>query len=105
MSVRGDIVKALVKSQRRADVVKGPWPAAKPKPKRRKASGPLTINPTRLTPVPGKPGYFTDKKGTQYRIVTSPISGKRVLVRQDGAKFKLTKRGKWQLIGGKGGRK
>lgn len=105
MSVRKDIVKALVKSQARADVVKGPWPAAKPKPKKRKAPGPLTISATRLKPIPGKPGYFTDGKGTMYRVVVSPISGKKILVRQDGAKFKLNKRGKWQLLGGKGGRK
>lgn len=57
-----------------------------------------TIAVTALKPMPNKPGYFIDKKGTAYRVQREPITG-LTLTRQDGAKFRLNKSGKWEIIG------
>lgn len=57
-----------------------------------------TIGVNALKPIPNKPGYFVDKKGTAYRVQREPITG-LTLTRQDGAKFRLNKSGKWEIIG------
>lgn len=93
--VRGAIMKALTRSERRsageADNVI-PFPGKKARKKR-------TAKPKvykRISPQPGEPGVFTSSDGTAFKQET--INGKPHMRRDDGALFRLRKDGKWELV-------
>ena len=89
MSVRADIVKALFKSQKTANVVPFPGRTAKPKVKRKKK--PKVYK--RIIEVDN--GYISPK-GDRFKKET--IGGKPHMRREDGALFKLRKDGTWVLV-------
>lgn len=80
-----------------------PFPKQPGTKKRRRKGGAkrVQIRPTQLSPVAGKPGFFRDKKGTMYRVVKDAFGTR--MYRQDGAVFKLNKRGNWELVKPPGG--
>ncbi len=100
-AIRKLIVKAIKEAERGGSKRAGeviPFPKQPGTKKRRRKGGAkrVQIRPTQLSPVDGKPGFFRDKKGTMYRVVKDAFGTR--MYRQDGAVFKLNKRGNWELV-------
>jgi hypothetical protein len=100
MSVRADIVKALTRSQKTANVVPFGKPGAKPKPKKR-VKKPKVYK--RI--IEDGDGGYVSPQGRD-RFTKETIDGKPHLRREDGALFKLRRDGQWVLVqGGSAGRR
>ena len=99
MSVRTDIVKALTRSQKTANVVPFPKqarPTAKKRVKKPKVYKRIIED--------GDGGFVAPHGGDRFKRET--IGGKPHLRREDGALFKLRKDGQWVLVqGGSAGRR
>ncbi len=92
MSIRVDIVKALAKSEKRANVVPFPKGVAKPKVKRVKK--PKVYK--RI--IEDGDGGFVAPGGKNDRFKRETIGGKPHMRREDGALFKLRNDGTWVRI-------
>lgn len=93
MSIRVDIVKALAKSERSANVVPFPKPSgAKPRVKR--AKKPKVYK--RI--IEDGEGGFVAPGGKNDRFKKETIGGKPHMRREDGALFKLRNDGSWVRI-------
>lgn len=101
-SVRKTIYKAIGEAERKASRTtfaagKRGVDAGKKKRKRRPGAG--NAASIVLKPSTTKKGYHVDQKGRHYRVVEMP-SGNLMAIREDGARFKLGKNGRWVLVKG-----
>jgi hypothetical protein len=95
-ALRKTIYKAIGETTRKETFASARKMGARRKKKAPKPGGGRAPSIT-LSPSKSKKGYHVDQRGRHYRVIEMP-SGNLMAIREDGAKFKLGKNGRWVLL-------